>query len=85
MDELYYNSMNSSLYPKSFFDGQVMNINPIDFPGEKNLSEVNEDWNMFEHVTGAVRNGIFCGLLQSKIRICNFVSCTFYRKCHNDV
>ncbi len=77
--------MNSSLHPKNFFDRQVMNINSIRFLGEKNLSDVNEDidWNMFE--PGVVRNGIFCGLLQSKIRICNFVSCTFYKKCHNEV
>lgn len=84
MNELYYNSMNRSLHPKSFFDRQVMIINSINFPGEKNLSEVNEDidWNMFE---GVVRNGIYCDLLRSKVRICNFASCTYYNKCHNKV
>ncbi len=77
--------MNCSLHPKSLFDRQVMNINSINLPGEKNLSEVNEDidWNMFERVPGVVRNGIFCDLLKSKVRMCNFVSCTYYKKCHN--
>ncbi|MBU3968543.1 MAG: hypothetical protein KKG76_14425 [Euryarchaeota archaeon] len=85
--------MNSSLHPNislmlGFFDRQFMNNNSINLLDEKNMpdQEVYEsegiDWNMFERVP---RNGIYCDLLQSKVRICNFVSCTYFKKCHNKV
>lgn len=74
-----------------FFDRQVMKNNSINLLDERNLpdQEVYEsediDWNMFERVPGDVRNGIYCDLLHSKVRMCNFVSCTYYKKCHNKV
>ncbi|MDD5617192.1 MAG: hypothetical protein PHH85_13435 [Candidatus Methanoperedens sp.] len=85
--------MNSSLHPKismmlGIFDGQVMKINSMNLLDEKKLpdQEVYEsediDWNMFERVPGVVRDGIYCNLLQNKVRMCNFVSCTYYKKCH---
>lgn len=69
------------------FDRQVMKINSINLD-EKNLPdrEVYEsediDWNMFGRVPKDVRDGIYCDLLQNKVRMCNFISCTYYKKCH---
>ena len=88
--------MNSSLHPKivlilGFFDWQVMKNDSINLLDEKNMPDqgVYEsediDWNMFEHVHGVVRDGIYCDLLQNKVRMCNFVSCTYFKKCHNKV
>lgn len=88
--------MNSSLHPKislmlGFFDRQVMKNNSINLLNEKNMPDqgVYEsediDWNMFESVPGVGRDGIYCDLLQNKVRMCNFVSCTYYKKCHNKV
>ena len=74
-----------------FFERQVLNINPINLLDEINLTDQelykgeDIDWNMFEPVPEIVRNGIYCDLLRSKVRMCNFVSCTYYNKCHNKV
>lgn len=87
--------MNGTMHPKislmsGFFGGQVMNIKSINLLDEKNLpyqgmyESEDIDWNMFEHVPGVVQDGIYCDLLRSKVRICNFVSCTYYKKCHNE-